>query len=99
MLYHSVSIVPYSKRKLSKLDKCCNIYPNDNEIEDLYSIRYIDYYKILYFLDKYTNISISKKIKIYKYITNDIREFDILNVLTKSDRLLTRHIKRKRGRL
>ena len=99
MVYQSISTVNCSKRKLKKLGKCCNIYPNDNEIEDLYSIRYIDYYKILYFLDKYTNTSISKKIKIYKYITNDIREFDILNVLTKSDRLLIRHIKRKRGRL
>ena len=92
MVYQSISIAPYSKRKLKKLDKCYNIYPNDDEIEDLYSIRYIDYYKILYFLDKYTNTSITKKIKIYKYITNEIREFDILNVLT-------RHITRKRGRL
>lgn len=99
MAYQSMSIVNCSKRKLKKLGKCCNIYPNDNEIEDLYSIRYIDYYKILYFLDKYTSTSISKKIKIYKYITEDIREFDILNVLTKSDRILIKRIKRKIGRL
>lgn len=99
MAYQSMSIVNCSKHKLKKLGKCCNIYPNDNEIEDLYSIRYIDYYKILYFLDKYTSTSISKKIKIYKYITEDIREFDILNVLTKSDRILIKRIKRKIGRL